>query len=106
MKFHVYRLRRDGQERMRHSWGEDKFCGHLVVKEEQHPDLHRICKTAKLVDDFGQPLEGLPPLLDAVLVTVRMGYWSMNGFERFENGNRFTDYAQSWMLVPEDEAAD
>lgn len=106
MKFHVYRLRRDGQERMRHSWGEDKFFGRLEVKEARHPGLHRICKTAAIVDDLGQPLPGLPPLHDVVLLAVKLGYWSLTGFERIESGyGRLTDYAQSWMLVPEDEVS-
>jgi len=89
---------------MRHAWGNDKFFGRLEVRESMHPDLHRLCRVATIVDDLNQPLTGLPPLLDAVLLSAHLGCWVMTGFERIESGyGRFTDYAQSWMLVPEDE---
>lgn len=104
MKFHVYRHRREGRERMRHSWGEDKFFGRLEVKEVMCPGLHRHCRVATIVDDLHKPLPGLPPLMDVEILSAKMGFWTMTGFERIESGyGNWTDYAQTWIMIPEDE---
>jgi|GEM_PF-3155799 len=104
MKFEVFRVRRDGRVMMRFERSAQTWRGHLVVREERHEELHRLTRVASLVGDDGLPVEGLPPLYDAVLLSAHLGHWSMTGFERIEQmGGRHIDYAQSWVMCPVDE---
>jgi hypothetical protein len=104
MKFEVYRVRRDGRAMMRFERSAQTWRGNLVVREERHAELHRLTRVAAIVDDNNQPVDGLPPLYDAVLLTVHRGQWSMTGFERIEQvGGSRIDYAQSWVMCPIDE---
>lgn len=75
----------------------------MQIREQSHPDLHRVTRIAELVDENSRPVAGLEPLLDAVLLSAHRGYWTMAGYEHVTCGYRTVDYAQSWVLVPEDE---
>lgn len=77
--------------------------GHLTVSEAYHPDFHRYCVTARLVDDAGKLIDGFE-LFDAVLMSAQPDRWTMRGIERHERWPEdWIDYAQSWVLIPMDE---
>lgn len=97
-------MRREGRVMMRFERSSRTWRGALVVREERHAELHRLTRVASIVGDDGLPVDGLPPLYDAVLLTAHRGHWSMTGFERVEqNGGGHIDYAQSWVMCPLDE---
>lgn len=97
-------MRRDGRVMMRFERSNRTWRGALVVREERHEELHRLTRVAALIGDDGQPVDGLPPLYDAVLLAVHRGHWSLTGFERIEQvGGNHIDYAQSWVMCPVDE---
>lgn len=105
MRFEVYLTRSNGRLLQRHQRSSKTWVGHFDMKEIRHPDLNRITRVAQLVTDEGGPVEGLPPLMDAILLAAHKGWWSLAGYERIEEQpGRFVDYAQSWVMTPLDES--
>lgn len=104
MKFEIYRTREAGRPMMRHQRTSRLWVGNFELKEQHHPDLRRMTRIAMLVDDAGLPVDGLPPLIDAMLLAAHKGWWSLCGYERIDDGGgRCIDYAQSWVMTPLDE---
>jgi hypothetical protein len=98
--FNVRTSRQKGRLRPRDQFIADPgVSGILVVDEVRHPDLNRVTRRARLIDDRGQELP-VSPIIDAALVSARPGWWVMTGFERVDDGLACRDFAQSWVLVP------
>lgn len=90
---------------MRHQRSSRVWVGHFDLKEVRHPGLNRMTRVATLVEESGRPVEGLSPLMDAVLLAAHRGWWSLSGYERIEDQpGKFVDYAQSWVMAPIDES--
>jgi hypothetical protein len=101
MLFEVTRTRREGRQLMRHAiQAYGVFTGHLDVQDEFHATLNRHVRTARLLQEDGQEVPGLAPLLDAVLLHVRQGYWVMGGHECPNPVSGGQQFAQSWVLIP------
>lgn len=97
-------MRSMGRPLQRHQRSAKSWVGHFDMKEVQHPDLNRITRMAQMLTDEGTPVEGLAPLMDAVLLAAHKGWWSLAGYERIEDHpGRYVDFAQSWIMSPLDE---
>jgi len=65
-----------------------------------------------LVADLRHPVrmyqvnELLPRLFDVHLVAMSKEVFTLTGFERRQEGDRFVDYAQSWLCRPVTDAGD
>lgn len=76
------------------------YTGWLRMGEVLHPDLYKRCITARLMDSKGKPVQGLPPLYDAVLVRANPSRWLLMGFERSLDVVCERDYHQVWEMHP------
>lgn len=98
------RTRREGRPIARHALVEHgRFRGWLRLNSEHDELLHRHMYVARLIDQFGKEVTGLPPLRDAMLVHVHRGFWVLSGWEipsPLSGGQQFT---QSWLMAPIDE---
>lgn len=75
--------------------------GILVLKEQHADDLMRLCRVATLTDPgTGTPVEGIPPLYDAMLIAADGFSLTLAGFERVWQAGRIIDYAQTWLVDP------
>lgn len=103
MIFEVTRLRREGA--ILPKFRESLFVatvGNLVISD-YHDDIgRRWMRRAMMLDaGTGQPIEIIPPLLDATIVVVARDYMKITGFERIKNPfeDRFYDFQQSWYVT-------
>jgi hypothetical protein len=76
--------------------------GLLLINEQRDPELMRVVRVARLVDQTGLTKDILPPLHDAQVVAVRPGWWTITGFERLVEPppGESACFQQSWFLQP------
>ncbi len=98
----VLPLRQEGWALPRFRWATAKpFRGILTVREETIVALNRSVRVATLKDAVtGQPVLGLNPLFDTVLLHMTAGEWVLTGFERISSIGRDIDFVQSWRVIP------
>lgn len=103
MIFEITRLRRDGA--ILPKFRESLFVaitGNLVIADF-HDDIgRRWMRRAQVLDAATcQPIDTIPPLLDATIVVVTRDYMTITGFERIKNPfeDRFYDYQQTWYVT-------
>lgn len=103
MQFQVIPVRRAGRVQPRHVMWSGQIVGELKVAEVRDQETSRTLRVASIQDGAGRDLL---QLMDAVLVSVHRGWWTMTGWERVDDsdvgGPRA--YQQSWILIPAGEA--
>lgn len=103
MQFQVIRVRREGRVQPRHVMWAGQVVGELRVADQRDEETSRHVRVARVQDPAGRDLL---QLLDATLVSVHRGWWTMTGWERVDDsdvgGPRA--YQQSWILIPVAEA--
>lgn len=104
MLFDVLRTRYEGRPIARHGLVEHgRFRGWLTLKSEMDDLLHRHMYVARLIDQHGKPVKGLPELRDAMLVHVHRGFWVLSGWEVPSPLLSRQQFTQSWLMAPIDE---
>jgi hypothetical protein len=103
MQFQVIPVRRAGRVQPRHVMWAGLVVGELRVSEVRDEETSRTLRVACIQDPAGQDLLRL---LDATLVSVHRGWWTMTGWERVADPNLggTLAYQQSWILIPVGEA--
>jgi hypothetical protein len=73
--------------------------GELTVSEDRDAELRRIMRVARLVHGSR---DIFLPLLDATLIEMRSGLWTLTGFERVPDDalGELVAYQQSWLVMP------
>jgi hypothetical protein len=73
--------------------------GELTVSEDRDAELRRIVRVARLVHGSR---DIFVPLLDATLIEMRSGPWTLTGFERVPDDalGELVAYQQSWLVMP------
>lgn len=99
MEVDVYPIRRLGDVLARHlAWGS-KLTGTLSIAERYDPETARHVRTARLLGAGDTDL--MPPLLDATVIAIARGNWTITGWERIDDDMaRPRAYQQSWRVVP------
>ena len=93
----MIRVREKGVVVPRHQVGRQRAVrGHLQVKDEYQSELRRHLRQASL-SMIGKE-EPPEPLWDVQIVHALGDMLVLSGFERIDDGFRFTEYAQTWVL--------
>lgn len=98
----MFQIRAAGRVVPTHVRWSQQFVGQLQVSQRHDPETSRALCVARLLSPADEDM--LAPLMDASLITVKRGWWTMTGWQReVDDLGRSAAFQQSWILIPVDE---